>query len=115
MAKVNKLALARLALRTTLRELDTKELLCVLADLYAGTIDTNAPRWYGNGGGASGLEQGVYNSMITFRRVSNLWMKISALSNNDKQETIAVRDLVVKELEDRGTSLDEIKEPETNE
>lgn len=111
MAKVNKLALARLALRETLNALDNRELLCVLTDLYTGTIpDYDAPRWYGNGGGTSGLEQGIYNSMITFRRVSNLWKKILVLSSDQKQETYAVRDFLVKALNDRGVKLDEARE-----
>jgi len=108
MAKVNKLALARMTLRTTLNELDNRELLCVLTDLYAGEKEQQQPRWYGNGGGTSGLEQGIYNHMTTFRRVANLWMKLQKLSPDIKQETILVRDIVVKKLGDRGIDLTEI-------
>lgn len=113
MAKVNKLALVRLALRETLNQLDTRELLCLLADLYTGGIE-GQPRWYGNGGGTSGLEQGIYNHMTSFRRVANLWAKILALVGTDeakrKQETYRVRDHVVKLLNDRKVDLKEIEE-----
>jgi len=112
MAKVNKLALARMALRMTLNELDNRELLCVLADLYAGGADKALPRWYGNGNGTSGLEQGIYNYMTTFRRVANLWSKVMSLNEEDKDkmkyETQLVRDIVVKKLRDRGVDLTEI-------
>lgn len=104
MAKVDKLALVRLALKHTLQALDAREKLCVLADLYA-PADKESPRWYGNGGGTSGLEQGVYNSMITFRRVSNLWAKMKALSPDIKQETYTVRDLLVQSLNESSISL----------
>lgn len=112
MTKVNKLALARMALRLTLHELDNRELLCVLADLYAGGAESQQPRWYGNGNGTNGLEQGFYNHMTTFRRVSNLWGKIMFLTHGDteklKQETYTVRDHIVKRLGDRGVDLTEI-------
>lgn len=119
MAKVNKLKLARMALRMTLNELDQKELLCVLADMYASVADKEQPRWYGNGGGTSGLEQGIYNHMTTFRRVANLWGKIMALQGGDKdlikQETYRVRDWVVKRLSEKGVDLKEIEAEETDE
>lgn len=99
MPKVDKLALVRLALRQTFHELDKKEKLCVLADMYAGNKDAEAPRWWGQGGGPSGLEQGIYNSMITFRRVSNLWSKILVLSPDVKQETRTLRDALIEMLE----------------
>jgi len=112
MAKINKLALARMALRYALSELDNRELLCVLADLYAGGAEKEQPRWYGNGNGTNGLEQGFYNHMTTFRRVSNLWGKIMLLTEGDenqrKQETYTVRDIIVKKLNDRGVDLKEI-------
>ena|SRR5208283_4905575 len=99
MAKVDKLALVRLALKQTIRELDTREKLCVLADMYAGTIPGyDAPRWYGNGDGTSGLEQGIYNYMTTFRRVSNLWMKMKTLSPDIKKETYMARDWLMESL-----------------
>lgn len=119
MAKVNKLALARFALRLTINELDQRELLCVLTDLYTGGVSAEYPRWYGNGSGTSGLEQGIYNHMTTFRRVSNLWTKIMALHGGDKekikQETIRVRDLIVKRLTEKGLELKEIEAEEPNE
>jgi hypothetical protein len=119
MAKVNKLALARLALRETLKELDKRELLCVLADIYVGNPDESQPRWYGNGSGTSGLEQGIYNHMTTFRRVANLWTKILHLQASDpdkrKKEIISVRDWVVKILNERGNDLKEIEATETDE
>jgi len=112
MAKVNKLALARMALRYTLNELDNRELLCVLADLYTGGAEKEPPRWYGNGNGTNGLEQGFYNHMTTFRRVSNLWGKITRLNEGDeekiKHEVYKVRDIIVKKLGDRGVDLTEI-------
>jgi len=114
MAKVNKLALIRLALHQTILDLDTKELLCVLADLYVGGFDSEAPRWFGNGDGANGLQQGIYNYMTSFRRVSNLWAKITHLVNGDKdllrQEIYVVRDLILKKLNDRGVDLTDIEE-----
>jgi hypothetical protein len=121
MAKINKVALARMALRLTINELDQRELLCVLTDLYTGGGEKEQypPRWYGNGSGTSGLEQGIYNHMTTFRRVSNLWAKIMALLGNDKEkiklETIRVRDFVVKRLNDKGVDLAEIEAEEPNE
>jgi hypothetical protein len=119
MAKVNKLALVRLALRTTLLQLDDRELLCVLTDMYTGGAVADQPRWCGNGGGTSGLEQGIYNYMTTFRRVANLWMKIIALHDSDKdkikQETMRVRDMIVKRLTEKGVELTEIEVEEPNE
>ena len=103
MAKVDKLALVRLALHQTLIALDLREKLCVLADLYAGKIEaSDLPRWYGNGGGTSGLEQGIYNHMTTFRRVANLWIKVKSLTDEEgvKKETFKVRDLLVQSLND---------------
>jgi hypothetical protein len=117
MAKVNKLALTRMALRMTLNQLDDRELLCVLADMYTGGGDKELPRWYGNGNGTNGLEQGIYNYMTTFRRVSNLWTKLMQLHGNDKEklklETYRVRDYVLKRLDEKGVDLKEIEE--TNE
>jgi hypothetical protein len=120
MAKINKLALARFALRMTINQLDDRELLCVLTDLYTGGgTEHDLPRWFGNGGGTSGLEQGIYNHMTTFRRVSNLWTKLSALQGGDKeklkQETIRVRDLVVRRLNEKGVDLKDIEAEEPNE
>jgi len=119
MAKVNKLALARLALRYALSDLTATELLCVLTDMYVPPMkevdgelskDDSVPRWYGNGSGTSGLEQGVYNYMTTFRRISNLWSKILKLTTNPKEETYNFRDFVVAKLKDRGVKLDEIQD-----
>jgi hypothetical protein len=116
MAKVNKLALARLALRETLIQLDNRELLCVLADMYAGGGEEQSqPRWYGNGGGTSGLEQGIYNHMTTFRRIANLWTKIQKLSPDIKQDTYRVRDIVVEHLGKRNIDLKSIEAEEPNE
>ena len=116
MAKVNKLALTRMTLRMTLNQLDDRELLCILTDMYTGGTEKEQPRWYGNGNGTNGLEQGIYNHMTTFRRVSNLWSKIMALHANDKEklkiETYRVRDYVLKRLEDKGVELKEIEEPQ---
>jgi len=115
MAKVNKLALVRLALHETIKELDRRELLCLLADIYTGNYEGNkSPRWYGsNGGGTAGLEQGVYNYMTTFRRVSDLWSKLVEQVKNDKEalkiEIYAVRDLVVKVLDERGIDLKQVE------
>ncbi len=116
MAKVNKLALTRLALRYALSDLTATELLCVLTDMYVaptkddGTKDESVPRWYGNGSGPGGLEQGTYNYMTTFRRISNLWSKILKLTTDPKQETYNFKDFVVAKLKDRGVKLDEIME-----
>ena len=108
MAKINKLALTRMALRYTLNELDNRELLCVLTDMYAAPSEATTPRWYGNGCGTSGLEQGIYNHMTTFRRVANLWTKLQALTSDIKAETVMLRDIVVKKLNDRGVDLKEV-------
>lgn len=114
MAKVNKLALARMTLRMTLNQLDDRELLCVLTDMYTGGGEKELPRWYGNGNGTNGLEQGIYNHMTTFRRVSNLWTKITHLLDNDKEklklETYRIRDYVLKRLDEKGVELKEIEE-----
>jgi hypothetical protein len=112
--KVNKLALVRMTLHRTFNEMDTRELLCVLADMYAGAVDkdSQAPRWYGNGSGTQGLEQGIYNHMTTFRRVTNLWSKMKLLSPDIKQETYGLRDYIVKMLSERGVDLKEIEEHE---
>jgi hypothetical protein len=72
--------------------------------------DESVPRWYGNGSGTNGLEQGVYNYMTTFRRVSNLWSKILKLSPDIKQETYNFRDFVVTKLTDRGIKFDEVQD-----
>lgn len=117
MAKVNKLALARLALRFTLSDLETKELLCILTDMYVPpmrevdgqiTKDESVPRWYGNGSGPNGLEQGVYNYMTTFRRVSSLWSKILKLTSNQKQEVYDFRDFIMDKLKERNVNVAEI-------
>ena len=119
MGKINKLKLVRLALRHALSGLDTKELLCVLADMYVPPMkevdgqlqkDESVPRWYGNGSGTNGLEQGVYNYMTTFRRVSNLWSKILKLTTDQKQEVYNFRDFVVTTLTDRGISMADIQD-----
>lgn len=120
MAKVNKLALVRLALQQTLGALSTREKLCVLADLYVpptrdGEKDDSVPRWYGNGHGTSGLEQGIYDHMTTFRRVSNLWTKIKALSPDIKKETYDVRDFLIKSLTDAQVDLGQIEDKPTDE
>lgn len=115
MAKINKLALIRLALEATIKEMDIRELLCMLVDIYTGNYAGNkTPRWYGaGGGGTAGLEQGVYNYMTTFRRVSDLWAKITELVNSDKDalkiEQLAVRDMVLKQLDHRGVDLKQIE------
>ena len=117
MAKINKLALARLALRETIFQLDTRELLCVLTDMYVGNGENALPqpRWYGNGVGTSGLEQGIYNHMTTFRRISNLWLKMQSLSPDIKQETYRTRDVVVEALGKRNVDLKGIEAEEPNE
>src|SRR5580658_5697936 len=106
MAKINKHALVMLALERTFRELNAREKLCVLADMYApptdkdGVKDDNIPRWYGNGHGTSGLEQGIYDHMTTFRRVSSLWAKCMTLSPDIKADMAQLRDQLVAGLDD---------------
>jgi hypothetical protein len=118
MAKVNKLALVRLALHETIKAMDNRELLCLLADIYTGNYEGNkSPRWYGaGGGGAAGLEQGVYNYMTTFRRVSDLWGKITELVKSDKEalksEQLTVRNLVMVTLDERKFDLSQIQATE---
>jgi hypothetical protein len=118
MAKVNKLALVRLALHETIKVMDNRELLCLLADIYTGNYEGNkSPRWYGAGGsGAAGLEQGVYNYMTTFRRVSDLWGKLTELVHGDKDalkaEQLTVRNMVLVTLDERKVDLSEIEAKE---
>ncbi len=105
MAKINKHALVMLALQKTFRELSAREKLCVLADMYVVRVGSDGakvdePRWYGNGQGTGGLEQGIYDHMTTFRRVSNLWAKLQSVSPDIKQDTFALRDQLVAGLED---------------
>lgn len=93
--------------------MDTKELLCVLADMYVGSQEgSTQPRWFGNGSGPGGLEQGIYNHMTSFRRVSDLWAKIMFLLEGDKElikkETYSIRDYIVTRLADRGTEYREL-------
>jgi hypothetical protein len=115
MAKVNKLALVRVALHETIKAMDNRELLCLLADIYVGNFDGNKnPRWYGaGGGGTAGLEQGLYNYMTTFRRVSDLWAKVTELVQSDKEslklEQITVRNLVLQTLDERKFDLSQIE------
>jgi hypothetical protein len=115
MAKVNKLALVRLALHETIKAMDNRELLCLLADIYTGNYEGNrAPRWYGaGGGGTAGLEQGLYNYMTTFRRVSDLWGKITEQVGGDKEalklEQITVRNLALMTLDERKFDLKQIE------
>ena len=115
MAKIDKLALVRLALHEAVRVMDNRELLCLLADIYTGNYEANkSPRWYGAGGsGSQGLEQGVYNYMTTFRRITDLWSKITELVNADKEalkaEQIGVRNLIVAVLNERGIDLKKLE------
>jgi hypothetical protein len=118
MAKIDKLALARLALRHALLELDTCEKLCVLADMYIPPDkekEPGMPRWYGNGSGTSGLEQGFYGHMTTFRRIASLWSKIRGLSPDLKHEAFLVRDLLVESLNGVGITLPTLPQEAANE
>lgn len=106
MAKVNKLALARLALRYCIKDLTREEKLCILTDMYCALRD--GVRWNGfNGTGINGLDQGVYGHMTTFRRISDLWQKLAAHGAVWSEETRIIRDLLLGELseEDRAEIL----------
>jgi hypothetical protein len=108
MASVNKLALVKLTLKSTFDELTPLEKLCVLTDLYAPQKDVIYPRWSGQHGEYNKiLEQGIYNSMITFRRVADLWAKWQGLLQNPnspdppdmREERKLVRDWVMADLD----------------
>jgi len=96
-AKVNKLALARLALRYSIKDLSREEKLCILADMFCPLRD--GVRWFGaNGYGVGGLDQGIYGHMTTFRRISDLWLKLEAIGAVPHEEHRIVRDLLLAEL-----------------
>jgi hypothetical protein len=106
MASVNKLALVKLTLKSTILGLTQLEKLCVLTDLYAP--QKNHPRWSGQFGESNKiLEQGVYDSMITFRRVADLWVKWQGLLQNPnspdppdmREERKLVRDWIMATLD----------------
>jgi len=102
MAKVNKLALARLALRYAIKDLSREEKLCILADMFCPLRD--GVRWFGaNGYGVGGLDQGIYAHMTTFRRISDLWLKLEAVGAQPSDEMRSIRDFLLGELspEDR--------------
>jgi len=97
MAKVNKLALARLALRYCVKDLTREEKLCILTDMFCPLRD--GVRWFGaNGFGVGGLDQGVYGHMTTFRRISDLWQKLTCIGAIPSEEMRIVRDLLLGEL-----------------
>jgi len=99
MAKVNKLALARLALRYSIKDLSREEKLCILTDMYCPIRD--GVRWFGaNGFGVNGLDQGIYGHMTTFRRISDLWQKLDSLGAVLSEEMRIVRDFLLGELSD---------------
>jgi len=99
MAKVNKLALARLALRYCIKDLTREEKLCILTDMFCPLRD--GVRWFGaNGTGVNGLDQGIYGHMTTFRRISDLWQKLDALGAVRSEEMRIVRDALLAELPD---------------
>jgi hypothetical protein len=99
MAKVNKLALARLAMRYCIKDLSREEKLCILVDMYCALRD--GVRWNGfNGTGVNGLDQGVYGHMTTFRRISDLWLKLQAYGAVSSEETRIIRDQLLAELSD---------------
>jgi hypothetical protein len=99
MDKVNKLALARLALRYCIKDLSREEKLCILTDMFCPLRD--GVRWFGaNGFGVGGLDQGVYGHMTTFRRISDLWLKLEAIGAVRAEEMRIVRDMLMAELSD---------------
>jgi hypothetical protein len=99
MAKVNKLALARLALRYCIKDLSREEKLCILTDMFCPLRD--GVRWFGhNGYGVGGLDQGIYGHMTTFRRISDLWLKLEGHGGKRDEEMIIIRNLLLGELSD---------------
>jgi|GEM_PF-6452139 len=100
MAKINKLALVRMTLRHCIKELSLEEKLCVLADINCPLSDGSGIRWFGGvyGSGASGLDQGIYGHMTTFRRMCDLWTKLKDCGANLRDEEIAIRNLLWEEI-----------------
>ena len=99
MAKMNKLALARMALRYCIQKLSREEKLCILTDIFVPLRD--GVRWYGhNGYGAQGLDQGIYGHMTVFRQISDLWLKLQALDARPGEETRIIRDFLLGDLAD---------------
>jgi hypothetical protein len=100
MAKLNKLALVRLALQVTMQDLTREEKLRVLADMQCPLRD--GVRWWGgNGNGPGALDQGIYNHVTKLRIVGDLWQKLEAvLHANMFEEAKIVRAILLKELSD---------------
>ena len=109
MAKINKLALVRLALRCTVEELSREEKLRVLADMYAPPL-RDGVHWNGgpNAEGSQALDQGIYFSVTKLRIVADLWLKLRALGAQLDEERKIVRDALFNSLpeEDRHEVLD---------
>ena len=57
MANLNKLALVRMALRYTIKDLTREEKLCILADIFCPKRD--GIRWTGQGGFGQALTRGA--------------------------------------------------------
>jgi hypothetical protein len=99
MAKMNKLALARMALRYCIQKLSREEKLCILTDIFVPLRD--GVRWWGKGGyGVSGLDQGIYGHMTVFRQISDLWLKLESLGARPGEETRIIRDFLLGDLAD---------------
>ena len=101
MAKVDKLALVRLALRETLANLDPCEKLCVLADMYAGKAVEGEPplvrqRRRHCRAGAGHLQQHDHVPQ-GFQPVA----KMLVLTPDSKQETYLLRDFLIEKLDGR--------------
>jgi len=110
MPKLNKLALGRLALRYTIKDLSREEKLRVLADMFI-PIREGVRWWGGNGYGPQALDQGIYNHVTKLRIVADLWAKLDSLGVNQVEEARIIRDELLGDLteEDRaelfGTSV----------
>lgn len=101
MAKVNRLALVRLALQVTMQELSREEKLRVLADIYSPAC-SDIVCW--NGGpaaeGALALDQGIYFSVTKLRIVADLWRKLKLLGAQPHEEIRIIRNTLMNSLAD---------------
>jgi len=99
MAKIDKPALARMAMRYLIKSLTREEKLCILTDMLCPHPD--GVRWWGgNGYGVAALDQGIYGHVTTLRRVADLWQKLQLLKCNMVSEQHAIRAILIEGLDD---------------
>jgi hypothetical protein len=96
MSNINKLDLLRSTIDTVMLSLTPEEKLCVLIDMVCPVKDE--VRWNGiNGEGSAVLEQGMYDSIIKFRRVAFLWKKVVSLAPQGEENREEYRNFVIGE------------------